>query len=39
MRILIAALIALFAIAPAAAGPGDGMSKDGGCYRTQARTS
>jgi hypothetical protein len=38
MRILIAVLIALFSIAPAAAGPGDGSS--GGCSkRTQLHTS
>jgi hypothetical protein len=37
MRILIAVLIALFAIAPATAGPGDGGS---GCAkRTQIHTS
>jgi hypothetical protein len=38
MRIVIAALIALFAVAPAAAGPGDGSS--GGCVKkTQLHTS
>jgi hypothetical protein len=37
MRILVAVLIALFAIAPAAAGPGDSA---GGCSkRTQLHTS
>jgi hypothetical protein len=38
MRIVIAALFVLFAVAPAAAGPGDGSS--GGCAKkTQLQTS